>query len=131
MFGEIQKQHRSHHCDVAGAGPAGRSRADMRNLKVWQKLALMGIVFMIPFAGVTYKMTSSINALGVDFARQEVVGLEYYTPVSVLMKDLQLHRDIANSLLLGDVSLSDRLARKRVDVENDIKALDEVDARLQ
>ena len=44
----------------------------MRNLKIWQKLALMGAVFMVPFAVVTYKMTSSINALGVDFARQEI-----------------------------------------------------------
>ena len=34
----------------------------MRNLKMWQKLALMGAIFMIPFAGVTYQMASSINA---------------------------------------------------------------------
>ena len=102
----------------------------MRNLKVWQKLALMGIVFMIPFAGVTYKMTSSINALGVDFARLEVSGLEYYAPVAMLMKELQLHRDIANGLLSGDASLSDKLVRKRADVENAIKTLDDVDARL-
>ena len=53
-----------------------QSRA-MRNLKTWQKLAVMGAVFMIPFAVVTYKMTSSINAMGVDFARLEVRGLEY------------------------------------------------------
>ena len=41
----------------------------MKNLKVWQKLALMGAVFMVPFAVVTYKMTSSVNALGTEFGR--------------------------------------------------------------
>ena len=44
----------------------------MKNLKVWQKLALMGAVFMLPFAAVTSKMTSSVNTLGVEFARQEI-----------------------------------------------------------
>ena len=56
----------------------------MQNLRVWQKLALMGAVFMLPFAGVTYKMTSSIQVLGVDFAEQELRGLEYYTPALAL-----------------------------------------------
>jgi methyl-accepting chemotaxis protein len=103
----------------------------MRNLKLWQKLALMGAVFMIPFAAVTYKMTSSINALGVDFARQEVSGLEYYRPLAVLLRDLQLHRDVANGLLNGEASFEERLTRKRADVENDVKAVDEVNGRLQ
>jgi hypothetical protein len=48
----------------------------MKNLKVWQKLAVMGTLFMVPFAVVTYKMVSSINGLAVEFARQEVRGLE-------------------------------------------------------
>ena len=44
----------------------------MKNLKVWQKLVLMGMLFMLPFAVVTYKMVSSINGLAVEFARQEI-----------------------------------------------------------
>jgi hypothetical protein len=64
----------------------------MKNLKVWQKLALMAAVFMVPFAVVSYKMMSSINALGTEFARQEIRGLEYYTPLLALLKDLQKSR---------------------------------------
>jgi hypothetical protein len=36
----------------------------MKHLKVWHKLALMGAVFIFPFAVVTYKMVSSVNTLG-------------------------------------------------------------------
>ena len=48
----------------------------MRNLRIWQKLLVMGAVFMLPFAVVTYTMVSSINTLGTEFARQEMRGLE-------------------------------------------------------
>ena len=102
----------------------------MKNLKVWQKLALMGAVFMVPFAVVTYKMISSVNALGTEFGRQEIRGLEYYTPLLALLKDLQLHRGMANAWLSGEASFKDRLAGKTADVENDIKKVDEANQRL-
>ena len=64
----------------------------------------MGAVFMVPFAVVSYKMMSSVNVLGTEFARQEIRGLEYYTPLLALLKDLQLHRGMANALSSGDTS---------------------------
>jgi methyl-accepting chemotaxis protein len=103
----------------------------MRNLKAWQKLALMGAVFMLPFAVVTYKLASSINTLGVEAARRELQGLEYYRPAVALMKALQLHRDAANAALNGDASFETALAAARTDVERETRGLDEVDARLQ
>ena len=45
----------------------------MRNLKAWQKLGLIGAISMLPFAVVSYKMASSINTLGVEFAQQEIL----------------------------------------------------------
>src|SRR5205809_4496423 len=102
----------------------------MKNLKVWQKLALMGAVFVVPFAFVTYKMASSVNALGTEFARQEIRGLEYYTPLLALLKDLQLHRGMANALFSGDISFKDSATAKRADIENDIKKIDAVNQQL-
>ncbi len=102
----------------------------MQNLRVWQKLALIAAVFMLPFAGVTYKMTSSIRVLGVDFAEQELRGLEYYTPVLALLRDLQQHRDMTAAWLSGDASFKAPLAAKAGDLRADIKAIDEVDRRL-
>ena len=37
----------------------------MRHLKLWPKLALVSALFLISFAAVTYKTTSSINALAI------------------------------------------------------------------
>lgn len=102
----------------------------MKNLKVWQKLALMAVVFVVPFAIVSYKMISSINALGTEFARQEIRGLEYYTPLLALLKDLQLHRGMASASLSGDASFKDSITAKRADIENDIKKVDTVNQRL-
>ncbi|MDE0853593.1 MAG: hypothetical protein OSA97_04150, partial [Nevskia sp.] len=102
----------------------------MKNLKVWQKLALMGAVFMVPFAVVTYKMVSSINTLGVEFARLELRGLEYYRPLLVLLNDLQLHRAMGAAASAGESTPQAELAVKAADIENDLKAVDAVDQRL-
>ncbi len=97
---------------------------------MWQKLALMGVVFMLPFAVVTCKMASSVNTLGVEYARQELRGLEYYTPAVTLLKDLQQHRDMAVAWLSGDTAFKERLASKAADVATDVQNVDEVDRRL-
>ena len=102
----------------------------MRNLKVWQKLAVMGAVFMLPFAAMTYKMVSSVDTLGIEFARQEIRGLEYYRPLSRLLQDLQQHRDMSAAVLSGDASFKESLDRKAGDIETDIKNVDEIDRQL-
>ena len=102
----------------------------MRNLKAWQKLALMGAISLLPFAVVTYKMASSINTLGVEFAEQELRGLEYYTPLTTLLKNLQLHRSLTALALSGDTGSRASLDSTRASVETDIKRVDEVDQRL-
>jgi methyl-accepting chemotaxis protein len=100
----------------------------MKNLKVWQKLVLMGAVFIVPFAIVTYKMVASVNTLGVEFALQELRGLEYYRPLLTLLHDLQQHR--AMVVAGGDASTQAALASKTADIENDLKALGGIDQRL-
>jgi len=110
---------------------AVRKKAVMKNLKVWQKLALMGAVFMLPFAAVTYELISSINALGLNTARREVSGLEYYTPARTLIKDLQLHRSASHAALIGDSSLENALRSASTDIASHIKTLDEVTERLE
>lgn len=102
----------------------------MKNLRIWQKLALIGIVFMVPLAGVTYSMASSPQSLGADLARRELLGLEYYLPAAALARDLQFHRGLSMAVLAGDASYKDRLTAKTADVEADIKNMDAIDSRL-
>ncbi len=101
----------------------------MRNLKIWQKLVLLGVVFFVPF-GIVTRMAASIDTVGVEFARQEIRGLDYYSPLSALLNDLQQHRDLVSARLSGDASVETTLAAKRADVERGIQAVDEADRRL-
>src|SRR5258705_677358 len=102
----------------------------MKNLKVWQKLLVVGVILMLPFGAVTWRMVSSINALGTEFARQESRGLEYYAPLLGLLNDLQEQRGLSSIWLSGDASFKSRVDAKREDVEKDVRSVDEVDQRL-
>src|SRR5437773_2350631 len=90
----------------------------------------MAAVFVVPFAVVTYRMAASINTLGVEFAEQELRGLEYYTPLLRLLNDLQQHRGMAAIWLNGDRSFKERLDSKSADLDTDIRKVNEVDQRL-
>jgi methyl-accepting chemotaxis protein len=102
----------------------------MRNLRIWQKLLVMGTVFMLPFAVMTYTLVSSVNAIGIEFARQEMRGLEYCSPLRTLLHNLQQHRGMSAGWRGGDASFKERLGAKGADIENDIRRVDEVDRRL-
>jgi methyl-accepting chemotaxis protein len=102
----------------------------MRNLKAWQKLGLIGAILMLPFAVVTYRMVSSINTLGVEFAQQEIRGLDYYSPLNTLLKNLQLHRSLTTLSFSGDASAKAALGSTRAAVESDLTAVDQGDQRL-
>jgi len=101
----------------------------MRNLKIWQKLLLLGAVLMVPFAIVTSRMVLSIHALGVDFAEQEARGLEHYRPLLSLLMHLQQHRGMTNAWLNGDPSFKDKASAKGAQIEADLAKVDELDLR--
>ena len=84
-----------------------------KNLWVWQKLVLLGVLFLIPFALVTSKMVSSKNHDVVDFAKNEVLGVDYYKPLLVLLKDLQLHNAQSAAWLNSDASFLRMGSRRR------------------
>jgi methyl-accepting chemotaxis protein len=102
----------------------------VKNLKVWQKLALMAAVFIVPFAVVTYTLVSSVNTLSLEFARQEIRGIEYYGPLLGLLKDVEERRGMSGVWLNGDAGFKDKVAAKTADIENDLRAVQDVDRRL-
>src|SRR5207249_10712530 len=97
----------------------------MKNLKIWQKLIVVGIVFALPFGIAIYKVASGLNSLGIEFAKQESRGLAYYRPLSKLLQDLQQHRGMTTATLSGDRAFKDRLAGKRSDIDNDVRSVHE------
>jgi signal transduction histidine kinase/CheY-like chemotaxis protein/HPt (histidine-containing phosphotransfer) domain-containing protein len=100
----------------------------IKNLKVGQKLALMGVVFMIPFAVVTYKLVTSVDSLGVEFAGKESRGLEYCAPLMKLLQALQERREL-DCLATADRPFTEQLANA-AEIKSQIQAVDEVDRRL-
>jgi methyl-accepting chemotaxis protein len=67
----------------------------MKHLKIWQKLALLAAVFMIPFLVVTWQLLATVDQEGVQFARQERAGLDAALPLLGLGQELQRHRTLA------------------------------------
>src|SRR5689334_9124385 len=124
-----------HEGNVGWGSAAGAARAVplvskkglMRNLKIWQKLLLLGAVLMVPFAVVTYRMVASIDELGVDFARQEARGIEVYRPLLSLVRHLQQHRGMSNAWLNGDLSFKPKVDAKGAEIETDLRNVDRVD----
>jgi methyl-accepting chemotaxis protein len=102
----------------------------MKNLKVWQKLALLGLILLIPFAVVMWQLISSVRTLSLQPARLEVQGLEYMAPLRKLMRGTQLHRAYSQAVLHGDKNFAARLQSQNEQLEANLKEMDETDARL-
>jgi hypothetical protein len=73
----------------------------MKNLKAWQKLVVMGVEFMIPFAVATWRLIASVNTLGVEFEPEEIKGVGYDAPAFALLPELPLPRGLAHIWLNG------------------------------
>jgi signal transduction histidine kinase/CheY-like chemotaxis protein len=95
----------------------------MKNLLVWQKLALLGAVFLAPLTVVTYALISSVHSLGMATARHELIGLEYARALESVLRDLQLFRG------LDAAAPENARAHRRADLERDLAALDRIDTR--
>src|SRR5687768_11324262 len=97
----------------------------MKHLRVWQKLAVLGILFLVPFAVVTFKLVSSVNTLSIEFNKQEGRGVEYIDRLLALLHNVQDHRDLA---ALSSIDPSkDELQAKASAIEKDIQGVDDVE----
>jgi signal transduction histidine kinase/DNA-binding response OmpR family regulator len=95
----------------------------MKNLLVWQKLALLGAVFLVPLVAVTWALISSVQSLGIASARHELLGVEDALALQKVLRDLQLLR--------GDAHTWDDRASGREELLRDLAAMDAADLRLR
>ncbi|MEI9896861.1 MAG: HAMP domain-containing protein [Chthoniobacter sp.] len=99
----------------------------MKNLLVWQKLALLGAVFLVPLVVVTYALISSVHSLGIATARHELLGVEYARALQQVLRDLQLLRGSDATATTTEPAQ----AARRADLKRDLALLDAVDDRLR
>ncbi len=103
----------------------------MKNLLVWQKLTLLGAVFLLPLLVVTWAMISSVQNLGRAAAKKELLGVEYSRPLLDLLRDLQRRRGLATAVAAGSGALRADFTEAGADLERDLAVLDAVNARLR
>ena len=96
----------------------------MKNLLVWQKLTLLGAVFLLPLIAVTWAYVSSVNTMGIQTAEQEIRGVEYARSLLALLRDLQQRRGLVAAIDAGGDALRNVLDSKTTDVERGLADFD-------
>jgi methyl-accepting chemotaxis protein len=98
-------------------------------LKIWQKIALIGIVFTFPLALTLYYLLDEKN-YKIDFARWELYGDEYLRPAGVLLESVLAHKTASRQRYAGDTAAKAELAKIDAQIASQLGELEEVDARL-
>jgi methyl-accepting chemotaxis protein len=99
-----------------------------RTLKIWQKLALVAIVMVIPLAALMVLFVGSRNEQ-IDSARSELASLDYEASLRRLLETLPAHRDLMSTVLGGDTSktgLAESAARKVDEAFSETSRYDEL-----
>jgi PAS domain S-box-containing protein len=92
-------------------------------LKVAQKLTLIGVFFLIPDSVMLYLFITGINA-NIQFARLEKLGNEYQRPLEDLLELLPQHR------LLSETTAPAALPKVQAQIEAAFAELERVDQRI-
>src|SRR5436190_18168098 len=94
----------------------------IKNLKIWQKMAVAGALFIIVIIGLLWLLVQAKNK-DINFARQEKDGTTYVRPLKKVL-DLTVQRALACSGGAGD------LAAISTRIDQALKELDAADKSL-
>jgi methyl-accepting chemotaxis protein len=85
---------------------------DLRQMKVWQKVALIAALMSLPVLIVTYLLVAERNKR-IETTRLEMRGVEYLAPLRELSEDLSRRRALLNAALWGDPSQQNAAQQNR------------------
>ncbi|MBA3712711.1 MAG: HAMP domain-containing protein [Pyrinomonadaceae bacterium] len=94
----------------------------IRNLKIWQKLALLAFAFSIPIAVLLYLLVAEKN-IAINFAEKEKMGTVYHRPLRKLLEAVPQHARAA----AGSEGASDSASR----ADAAIRELEGLDQQLR
>jgi twitching motility protein PilJ len=100
----------------------------LKNLKVWQKLALVALVFVLPIVVLVFQLINEQNK-AIDFARDERRGIEGLRPVRELLGALLAHREDAALALTGDAAAGARRQQAETAADAALAAVQAVDQK--
>ena len=98
----------------------------LNKMKLWQKLALMVAVLMVPTIYLVSLLVKEKN-ISIDLTRNEISGIEYLKPVYDLLINVIEHRGMTYLVLSGNTAMSDRLPDKQQNISNDLGKVAEME----
>jgi methyl-accepting chemotaxis protein len=101
----------------------------LNRLKIWQKLAAVGLAFAVPLALTTYFLVEE-KSIKIDFARWELYGDEYLRPCARLLADVVHHKTAVRRMLRGDASQKQPMLDLESSIDRELRDLEAVDRRL-
>jgi len=101
----------------------------MRNLSYRSKLALIGLLFLLPMAFALHLLLTDMER-DIEFARRERLGIEYIDAIRGLTERLQEHRGMVNAYLSGGTMFRGEILKKQQDIQASIERIDRLDARM-
>lgn len=104
-------------------------RSLVARLKVWQKLGIIGLAFIIPLALTTYFLVDEQNTK-IAFAQSELDGITYLRPVTDLEVSIVAHATAQRRVLAGDTSAADAQRSSASGVDAAFARLAQVDEEL-
>jgi signal transduction histidine kinase len=100
----------------------------MNRLSYLLKFLVIGIVLLIPGNVVFSQYMTNIETQRVALER-ELVGLEYFVPLSALLRDLRIHRDLSSSRLAGFKGFDELYEEVEERIEANLKATHDINAK--
>lgn len=100
----------------------------LNRMKLWQKLALMVAVLMVPTVYLVILLIEEKN-ISINFAEKEMAGIEYLQPVYSLLLHVMEHRGMVYLLQSGDAGTDTRLDEKQQAINTDLERVGVVDSR--
>jgi hypothetical protein len=96
---------------------------------VWQKLAIIGLAFVIPLALTTLFLVNT-QSTKINFAQSELDGLTYLRPVKDLEVNIAAHAAAQRHVLAGDASAAGAQQASESAVNTAFAQLAVLDAQL-
>jgi twitching motility protein PilJ len=100
----------------------------LKDKKIWQKLLLISIPFLVPLVVIAIALGWSVREM-LDTIRLEQRGLEYLQAVENFRQGVQDHRDLVARQRGGEEGLDDAVAAARGSIEKAVEAVDAVDGK--
>ncbi len=101
----------------------------VKNLKIWQKCALIALPFLLPVAALVYLVVTQNND-AIAVVQSELHGLEYLRPVKKLTAEITDHRGLTARVANGDTRADAERATVGKAIEDTIREVDAIDARF-